>query len=112
MIKVLDWLASLCLLILAIPITGLMFPIQWPFDPEKRSQALAALNFLIKDSDGIPSDGLEEALIRLRQPGRTFHDWKNVLFEWIKLNVKFASHFLCALITWPWVVFLFKWRFF
>lgn len=46
-----------------------------------------------KDADGKLSDGIQEALQRMENPQRFFHDLKNVSYEWVKLDPKRANKF-------------------
>jgi hypothetical protein len=50
-----------------------------------------AFNLNLKDADGNMSDGLEEAFIRVGEPGRFTHDVKNVMREWVEINPKVAA---------------------
>lgn len=68
---------------------GLSFPAmfwrkdEWPL--LKKAADLTA-----NDGNDDPSDGLDDAWARLKEPGLTFHDLKNIGHEWVKANPKVA----------------------
>ena len=70
-------------------IGGVSFPAMF-LDAEDRALLKKAVNLRVKDADGNPADGLEEGWLRLKAPGRFWHDLKNITHEWFKLNPKVA----------------------
>lgn len=60
------------------------------FNAEDRELLKKAFNLRVKDADGNPSDGIEEAWARLWAPGKFWHDLKNIAHEWFKANPKVA----------------------
>ena len=62
-------------------------------------------NFL---KGGVPA--VDESYERVRAPGRTYHDLKNVAVEWVRADPQLAAKALCAAVLWPWLVFgLVRW---
>lgn len=61
-------------------------------------------NFL---KDGVPA--VDESYERVRAPGRTYHDLKNVAVEWVRADPQLAAKALCAALLWPWLAWLVWW---
>ena len=57
-------------------------------------------NFL---KSGVPA--VELSYKRVRTPGRTYHDLKNVAVEWVRADPQLATKALCAAVVWPWLLF-------
>ena len=57
-------------------------------------------NFL---KSGVPA--VELSYKRVRTPGRTYHDLKNVAVEWVRADPQLAAKALCAAAVWPWLLF-------
>ena len=91
---VMQWLVFLVSLVLL----GLSFPGMF-FRKDERP--LLARNFGLdaRDADGRPHDGVEEAFVRVWQPGRLLHDLKNVGREWVEANPKLAAKSLSFVIV-------------
>ena len=78
-----------CLLVGALILGGWSFPgMFWRADERHMLKDNFGLNK--KDADGNLSDGIEEAIWRVSEPGRFTHDLKNVGHEWFKRNPKVA----------------------
>lgn len=54
-------------------------------------------NFL---KDGAPE--VDDSYERVRAPGRTYHDLKNVLVEWVRADPQLAGKCLTGLFVWSW----------
>jgi hypothetical protein len=54
-------------------------------------------NFL---KDGVPD--VDDSYARVKAPGRTYHDLKNVLVEWTRADPQLAGKFMAALVVWSW----------
>jgi hypothetical protein len=54
-------------------------------------------NFL---KDGAP--GVDDSYERVKSPGRTYHDLKNVLVEWVRADPQLAGKCLTGLLVWSW----------
>lgn len=52
---------------------------------------------------GVPA--VDESYARVRAPGRTYHDLKNVAVEWVRADPQLAAKALCAAAVWPWLLF-------
>jgi len=86
------------LLIGALILGGLSFPgMFWRKDERYMLADNAGLNK--KDADGDLSDGIEEAIWRVSEPGRFTHDLKNVGHEWFKSNPKVAFKMVSFIIV-------------
>lgn len=86
------------LLVGALILGGLSFPgMFWRKDERHMLADNAGLNK--KDADGELSDGVEEAIWRVSDPGRFTHDLKNVGHEWVKANPKVAFKMLSFIIV-------------
>lgn len=58
--------------------------------------------------DGTPA--VDDSYARVRAPGRTYHDLKNVAVEWVRADPQLAAKALCAAVLWPWLAFgLVRW---
>jgi len=78
---------TLSFLLLALSAPGMFFR------KDEKPLLKKAFNLNLKDADGNMSDGLEEAFIRVGEPGRFTHDVKNVMREWVEINPKVAAKF-------------------
>lgn len=84
--RILIWLASFLA-------AGWSFPKLLVTDPVRRR------NFL---KDGVPE--VDDSYERVRAPGRTYHDLKNVMVEWTRADPQLAAKFLCFVALVGWVV--------
>lgn len=73
----------------------------WSFPKLIATDAMRRRNFL---KDGVPE--VDDSYERVRAPGRTYHDLKNVLVEWVRADPQLAAKFLCfvALVGWVMVM--------
>lgn len=56
---------------------------------------------------GVPE--VDDSYARVRAPGRTYHDMKNVAVEWVRADPQLAAKALCAAVLWPWLVAAVVW---
>lgn len=73
--------------------TGFSFPRLLARDAMRR------MNFL---KDGVPE--VDDSYERVFAPGRTYHDLKNVMTEWVRADPQLAAKFLCFVALVGWVV--------
>ena len=76
----------------------------WSFPKLLLDDGWRRRNFL---KDGVPA--VDESYERVRAPGRTYHDLKNVAVEWVRADPQLAAKALCAAVVWPWLVLLVLW---
>jgi hypothetical protein len=69
----------------------------WSFPKLIATDAMRRRNFL---KDGVPA--VDDSHERVRAPGRTYHDLKNVMTEWVRADPQLAAKFLAfvALAGW------------
>ena len=69
----------------------------WSFPKLIATDAMRRRNFL---KDGVPE--VDDSYERVRAPGRTYHDLKNVAVEWVRADPQLAAKFLAfaALAGW------------
>ena len=72
----------------------------WSFPKLLLDDGWRRRNFL---KDGVPA--VDESYERVRTPGRTYHDLKNVAVEWVRADPQLAAKALCAAAVWPWLLF-------
>lgn len=85
------------LFVVSVYSNGIAFFVS-PFRPDERPWFKDGLGLLVNDSDGRLQDGVYEAYERIKIKGRTFHDLKNISFEWLKSDPKRANKFYCFVI--------------
>ena len=71
----------------------------WSFPKLLLDDGWRRRNFL---KDGVPA--VDESYERVRTPGRTYHDLKNVAVEWVRADPQLAAKALCAAVVWPWLL--------
>ena len=69
----------------------------WSFPKLIATDAMRRRNFL---KDGVPE--VDDSYERVRAPGRTYHDLKNVLVEWVRADPQLAGKCLTGLFVWSW----------
>ncbi len=79
-------------LVLSVYASGISFFMS-PFREDEKGWFSEGFGLNKKDADGKLSDGIQEALQRMENPQRPFHDLKNVSYEWVKLDPKRANKF-------------------
>jgi hypothetical protein len=87
----------------SIAACGISFPTM-PFSAEQRALWRDNFGLGVKDADGDPRDGVQEAFGRIDGKGREFHDLKNVAHEWTKARPKLAAKFFSFVIIVQFVV--------
>jgi hypothetical protein len=79
--------------IVALIAAGFSYPALLIHDAARRR------NFL---KSGTPA--VDDSYARVRAPGRTYHDLKNVAVEWTRADPQQAAKFLAGLFVWSWAL--------
>lgn len=83
--------------IVSLILMGIWFPMMF-FRADEKPLLRDNFGLDVRDADGKPQDGIEDAFRRVAESPR-FHTIKNVSHEWAKNRPKLAVKFLCFVIV-------------